>query len=41
MKSLHDERDNINFKNKMKEIKKNLSTSQKKEVEKITRNKIK
>ena len=30
MKSLHDERDNLNFKNKMKEIKRNLSTSQKK-----------
>lgn len=29
MKSLHDERDNLNFKNKMKEIKRNLSTSQK------------
>ncbi|MGP1938729.1 MULTISPECIES: hypothetical protein [Enterobacterales] len=41
MKSLHDERDNINFKNKMKEIKRNLSTSQKKEVEKIMKNKIK
>lgn len=41
MKSLHDERDNLNFKNKMKEIKRNLSTSQKKEVEKIMRNKIK
>lgn len=41
MKSLHDERDNLNFKNKMKEIKMNLSTSQKKEVEKIMKNKIK
>lgn len=41
MKSLHDERDNLNFKNKMKEIKRNLSTSQKKEVEKIMKNKIK
>lgn len=41
MKSLHDERDNLNLKNKMKEIKRNLSTSQKKEVEKIMRNKIK
>lgn len=29
MKSLHDERDNLNFKNKMKEIKRNLSTSKK------------
>ena len=37
----HDERDNLNFKNKMKEIKRNLSTSQKKEVEKIMKNKIK
>ena len=41
MKSLHDERDNINFKNKMKEIKRNLSISQKKEIEKIMKNKIK
>ncbi|ENZ8573740.1 hypothetical protein ACHBDQ_001196 [Klebsiella pneumoniae] len=41
MKSLHDERDNLNLKNKMKEIKRNLSTSQKKEVEKIMKNKIK
>lgn len=41
MKSLHDERDNINLKNKMKEIKRNLSTSQKKEVEKIMKTKIK
>ena len=39
--TLHDERDNLNFKNKMKEIKRNLSTSQKKEVEKIMKNKIK
>lgn len=29
------------LKNKMKEIKRNLSTSQKKEVEKIMKNKIK
>ena len=41
MKSLHDEKDNLNFKNKMKEIKRNLSTSQKKEIEKIMKNKIK
>ncbi|WP_370613370.1 hypothetical protein [Escherichia coli] len=41
MKSLHDERDNINFKNKMKEIKRNLSISQKKEIEKIMKNNIK
>ncbi|MCL8153649.1 hypothetical protein [Enterobacter roggenkampii] len=41
MKSLHDERDNLNLKNKMKEIKRNLSTPQKKEVEKIMKNKIK
>jgi hypothetical protein len=34
MKSLHDERDNLNFKNKMKEIKRNLSTSQKKKSKK-------
>ncbi|EFM0215853.1 hypothetical protein ACNIQZ_18490 [Escherichia coli] len=41
MKSLHDEKDNLNFKNKMKEIKRNLSISQKKEIEKIMKNKIK
>ena len=41
IKSLHDERDNINFKNKIKEIKKHLSTSQKEEVEKIIKNTIK
>ena len=40
IKSLHDERDNLNFKNKMKEVKKHLSTSQKKEVEKIMKSKI-
>ena len=41
MKFLHDEKDNLNFKNKMKEIKRNLSISQKKEIEKIMKNKIK
>ncbi len=40
IKSSHDERDNLNFKNKMKEVKKHLSTSQKKEVEKIMKSKI-
>lgn len=40
IKSSHDERYNLNFKNKMKEVKKHLSTSQKKEVEKIMKSKI-